>query len=271
MVHWRVNLSTYNHSQLELEVLCKYINKILGKRFIISSKLPAGALVLFTKKKNGRLRLYVDYRSLNTITKKNKHLLPLVQTFLDLFGRKKEVYKNVDRRTFRCIISVGWETPLWLSTVYCNQLSSSRQVFSLLIKFKHPSVELWLAGSLSSNKNSQWAVRVSHLRDVFWLSVSKMSSNTAPTHGPHRGFLLKKIGEYLSRHLKVDLRNPEGVQLLWAVVEYLNLEACEEAVHKNLTTLILGTLMTIWDCLGCIKKQSVVKTQQQEKLWKMRE
>ena len=84
---------TYNHSQLELEVFCKYINKILEKRFIVPSKLPAEAPVLFTKKKNGKLYLCVDYRSLNAITKKNKHPLSLMQTLFDFLGRKKRYTK----------------------------------------------------------------------------------------------------------------------------------------------------------------------------------
>ena len=84
---------TYDHSQLELKVLCKYIDEMLGKRFIVPSKLSAGALVLFTKKKDGGLCICVDYKSLNAITKKNKHLLPLVQTFLDFLERKKRYTK----------------------------------------------------------------------------------------------------------------------------------------------------------------------------------
>ena len=82
---------TYDHSQLELDVFCKYINEILGKEFIVPSKLPAGAPILFTKKKDGELRLCVDYRSLNAITKKNKHPLPLVQTFFDLLEEKRGI------------------------------------------------------------------------------------------------------------------------------------------------------------------------------------
>ena len=66
---------------------------MLGKGFIISLKSAARALVLFTKKKDSRLYLWVDYRSLNAITKRNKHPLPLVQTLLDLFGRKKRYTK----------------------------------------------------------------------------------------------------------------------------------------------------------------------------------
>ena len=80
--------SIYDYSQLELEVFRKYIDKMLEKRFIVLSKLPARAPILFMKKKNGRLRLCVNYKSLNTITKKNKHPLLVVQTLLDFLGRK---------------------------------------------------------------------------------------------------------------------------------------------------------------------------------------
>ena len=86
---------------------------MLEKRFIVSSKLPVGPPVLFTKKKNGRLRLCVDYRSLNIITKKNKHLLLLVQTFLDLLGRKKR-YTKLDiisvYHMLRICVDNEWKT-----------------------------------------------------------------------------------------------------------------------------------------------------------------
>lgn len=41
----------YDLSHIELEVLKKYINKMLAKRFIISLKSPIGASILFSKKK----------------------------------------------------------------------------------------------------------------------------------------------------------------------------------------------------------------------------
>lgn len=90
----------------------------------------------------------------------------------------------------------------------------------------------------------------------------ELSSDTAPTRGPHRGFLLEKIVEYLNRHVGIDSRDPEGVRLLRAVAEYLDLEVREEAVHENLTTPILGTLMTIQERLDRIEKQGVAKSQQ---------
>ena len=89
-----------------------------------------------------------------------------------------------------------------------------------------------------------------------------MHNDTAPTRGPHRGHLLEKIGEYLGRHVGADSRDPEGVRLLRAVAEYLDLEAREEAVHEHLTTPILGTLKSIQDRLDRIEKQGVAKAQQ---------
>jgi len=47
----------------------KYIEENLRKGFIRKSKSPAGVPILFLKKKNGELRLCVDYRRrLNDIT-----------------------------------------------------------------------------------------------------------------------------------------------------------------------------------------------------------
>ena len=48
------------------------------------STSPYGAMVLFVKKKDGSLRMCVDYRALNNLTKKNRYALPLAD---DLFDR----------------------------------------------------------------------------------------------------------------------------------------------------------------------------------------
>jgi hypothetical protein len=55
----------------------------LEKGRITESKSPAGAPILFVPKKDGTLRLCVDYRGLNAITIKNRYPLPLVSETLD--------------------------------------------------------------------------------------------------------------------------------------------------------------------------------------------
>ena len=57
----------------------------------------AGAPILFVKKKDGTLRLCVDYRGLNCITTKNQYPLPLLSKALDrLLGAK--IYTKIDLR-----------------------------------------------------------------------------------------------------------------------------------------------------------------------------
>jgi len=56
--------------------------------FIRSSVSPWGTPVLCVRKKNGTMRLSIDYRQLNKITIKNKYPLPRID---DLFNQLREV------------------------------------------------------------------------------------------------------------------------------------------------------------------------------------
>ena len=51
--------------------------------FIRPSKSLYGAPVLFVKKKDGSLRMCIDYRALNKITIKNRYPLPRIDELLD--------------------------------------------------------------------------------------------------------------------------------------------------------------------------------------------
>jgi hypothetical protein len=79
----------YGLSKNKLKVLKEYIEKALARGWIRESKSPAGVLVLFVPKKDGHLRLCVDYQGLNAIMVKNQYLLPLISETLDqLLGVK---------------------------------------------------------------------------------------------------------------------------------------------------------------------------------------
>jgi len=73
----------YPLSAHELEVLADYIEQNLRTGFIRPSTSPVGAPILFVKKKDGSLRLCVDYRNLNSVTIKNRYPLPLINETLD--------------------------------------------------------------------------------------------------------------------------------------------------------------------------------------------
>src|SRR3981081_2225022 len=59
-----------------MDELKKQLTESLAKGYIQESKSPYGAPVLFVKKKDGTMRMCVDYRALNKITIKNKYQLP---------------------------------------------------------------------------------------------------------------------------------------------------------------------------------------------------
>ena len=63
--------------------------------FIWPTSSLHGALVLFIKKKDGSLCLYVNFCSINYISKKNHYLLPLISDLLDL-PHKAWVYLKTD-------------------------------------------------------------------------------------------------------------------------------------------------------------------------------
>jgi hypothetical protein len=68
---------------IELRVLREYLKSSLTKGWIQKSKSLARAPILFTPKKDGTLRLYVNYRGLNRITVKNRYPLPLIGEMID--------------------------------------------------------------------------------------------------------------------------------------------------------------------------------------------
>ena len=90
-------LPIYNLSELELKTLREYLDEMLAKGFIQPSKSPAGAPILFVKKKDGSLRLCVDYRRLNQISVKNRYPLPLINELLDRLGQST-IFTKLDLR-----------------------------------------------------------------------------------------------------------------------------------------------------------------------------
>ncbi|XP_028073781.1 uncharacterized protein LOC114276185 [Camellia sinensis] len=81
-----ISLSPYRFAPAELVVLKEQLHDLLSKDFIRPSTSPWGASALFAKKKDGSLRLCVDYRKLNQATVKNKYPLPRID---DLFDQLK--------------------------------------------------------------------------------------------------------------------------------------------------------------------------------------
>jgi hypothetical protein len=66
----------YQMSHEELKELKVQLEELLTKGYIKPNKSPYGAPVLFVHKKDGMLRMCVDYRAVNKIMVKNRYPLP---------------------------------------------------------------------------------------------------------------------------------------------------------------------------------------------------
>jgi hypothetical protein len=85
----------YRIAPKELAEMKKQLEDLLNKGFIRTSSLPWGCSTIFVKKKDGTLRMCVDYRLLNTVTIKNKYLLPRIDALFHQLARTK-VFSKID-------------------------------------------------------------------------------------------------------------------------------------------------------------------------------
>ena len=79
----------YRLSPLEMEEVKRQVKDLLAKGLIEPSKSPYGAPILFVQKKDGTLRMCVDYRALNKITVRNQYPLPRIDDLLDCLSGVK--------------------------------------------------------------------------------------------------------------------------------------------------------------------------------------
>ncbi len=88
----------YRMSHEELKELKVQLEELLAKGYIKPSKSPYGAPVLFVHKKDGTLRMCVDYRALNKVTVKNRYPLPRIDDLFDRLSGAK-VFTKIDLRS----------------------------------------------------------------------------------------------------------------------------------------------------------------------------
>ncbi|XP_010531750.2 PREDICTED: uncharacterized protein LOC104807978, partial [Tarenaya hassleriana] len=91
-------MAPYRMAPPELAELKRQLEDLLDAGYIQPSKAPYGAPVLFQKKKDGSLRMCIDYRALNKVTVKNKYPIPMIA---DLFVQLKDarIFSKLDLRS----------------------------------------------------------------------------------------------------------------------------------------------------------------------------
>ncbi|KAK9049844.1 hypothetical protein SSX86_031187 [Deinandra increscens subsp. villosa] len=88
----------YRLAPPELQELNTQIQELLDKGFIRPSISPWGAPVLFVKKKDGSMRMCIDYRELNKLTVKNRYPLPRIDDLFDQLQGAKW-FSKIDLRS----------------------------------------------------------------------------------------------------------------------------------------------------------------------------
>lgn len=88
----------YRMSTAELKELKAQLQDLIEHEFIRPSSSPWGAPVLFASKKDGGLRLCIDYRALNRLTQKNSYPLPRIDDILDQLSTAK-YFTTIDLRS----------------------------------------------------------------------------------------------------------------------------------------------------------------------------
>ena len=93
-----VSKAPYRMAPAEMKELAAQLQELLDKGVIRPSVSPWGAPVLLVKKKDGSMRLCIDYRELNKLTIKNKYPLPRID---DLFDQLKgaSCFSKIDLRS----------------------------------------------------------------------------------------------------------------------------------------------------------------------------
>ncbi|KAG8493018.1 hypothetical protein CXB51_012657 [Gossypium anomalum] len=93
-----ISIASYRMAPTELKELKAQLQKLTDRGFVQLSFSPWGAPMLFVKKKNGTMRMSIDYRQLNKMTINNKYPLPWID---DLFDQLKRVivFLKIDLRS----------------------------------------------------------------------------------------------------------------------------------------------------------------------------
>ncbi|GKE36398.1 hypothetical protein Tco_1459803 [Tanacetum coccineum] len=87
--------ATYLLALSKMKELSDQLQELSDKGFIRPSSSPWGAPVLFVKKKDGSIRMYIDYRELNKLTVNNRYPFPKIDDLFDQL-QGSSVYSKID-------------------------------------------------------------------------------------------------------------------------------------------------------------------------------
>ena len=195
----------YRMSPLELKELRKQLDHLLKAGYIRPSRSPYGAPVLFAPKKNGALRLCLDYRALNAQTIKDKYPLPRDTDCFDQF---------VGANYFTTIDNLNgyWVVPIAENSIHKTAIRTPLGSFEWLVMpfglTNAPSVYQRMIEGILEEFRTEFVM-------VFIDDICIYTKGDAKQHLEH----VKKVLDALQKHhIKIKL---EKCHFFMTEVEYL--------------------------------------------------
>ncbi|MGQ3348719.1 reverse transcriptase domain-containing protein, partial [Bosea sp. (in: a-proteobacteria)] len=206
----------YRLSPLEYAEVKKQISELLSKGWIRPSSSPYGAPVLFVAKKDGTLRMCVDYRALNSMTVRNRYPMPRIEDLFDKLSGAK-VFSSIDlqsgyhqiRITPEDIPKTAFRTPFghYEYLVLCFGLTNAPATFQAEMN----------------------RIFSDYINDfvVVYLDDILIYSKSAADHAKHLDLVLKRLREHelYAKLKKCDFNKPE--------VNFLGHVVCAEGIKVD--------------------------------------
>nr|GEW86779.1 retrotransposon protein, putative, Ty3-gypsy subclass [Tanacetum cinerariifolium] len=101
-----ISKAPYRIAPIELKELKEQLQELLDLGFIRPSVSPWGAPILFVKKKDGSMRLCIEYRDLKRVTIRNRYQLPRINDLFDqlkVYSKMKEEHEKHLRIVLRTL------------------------------------------------------------------------------------------------------------------------------------------------------------------------
>ncbi|KAA3461619.1 RNA-directed DNA polymerase-like protein [Gossypium australe] len=141
-------------------------------KFIRPSKAPYGAFVLFQRKHDRSLTLYIDFQALNNITMKNRYPIPLIAIFFAHLGSARW-FTKLDLRLGCHQVRVADGYELKIACVMCygsyeflvmpfGLTNAPMTFFTLMNKVLQHSLDCFVVVTLMT----LWCI-ISHLRSMW--------------------------------------------------------------------------------------------------------
>ena len=198
----------YNLAQNELAELRRYIDDVLIKEWIKHFISSTKASILFVFKKDERLCLCVDYKSLNAVIVKNRHLLSLITKTLNRFNDFKR-FTKLDFKNVYHWIRIKRDDK-WKTTFRTRYEHFEYQIMSFELANASAIFQIYINKALKRLVNN---ICVIYLNDIL------IYSENSTKHWRHVRMIFKRLRQFqLFVNLKKCQFNIKKVEFLKFIV-----------------------------------------------------